>query len=38
MFTETVRSMRARGVCEAMDLDVTPNNINNIRMKLKRLA
>jgi hypothetical protein len=25
-------------VCEAMDLAVAPNNINNVRLKLKRLA
>jgi hypothetical protein len=27
-----------RQVCEAMDLAVAPNNINNVRLKLKRLA
>jgi hypothetical protein len=26
------------GVCEAMDLDPAPNNINNVRLKLKRLT
>jgi hypothetical protein len=25
-------------VCEAMDLAVAPNNINNVRLKPKRLA
>jgi hypothetical protein len=30
--------LRARNVCEAMDLPLTPNNINNIRTKLKRLT
>jgi hypothetical protein len=30
--------LRARQVCEAMDLAVAPNNINNVRLKLKRLA
>ncbi|MGW7081465.1 hypothetical protein [Streptomyces sp. NPDC054866] len=28
----------ARQVCEAMDLPVAPNNINNVRLKLKRLT
>ncbi|MFB8183477.1 hypothetical protein ACFC8N_47530 [Streptomyces sp. NPDC055966] len=30
--------LRARQVCEAMDLEIAPNNINNTRLKLKRLA
>lgn len=30
--------LRARHVCEAMDLTVAPNNINNVRLKLKRLG
>lgn len=30
--------MRARAVCEAMDLEIAPNNINNIRLKLKEPA
>ncbi|WP_229871760.1 hypothetical protein [Streptomyces longisporoflavus] len=30
--------LRARAVCEAMDLAVAPDNINNVRLKLKRLA
>ena len=30
--------LRARGGCEAMDLDPAPNNINNVRLKLKRLT
>ncbi|MGW1606662.1 hypothetical protein [Streptomyces eurythermus] len=30
--------LRARQVCEVMDLEITPNNINNTRLKLKRLA
>ena len=25
-------------MCEAMDLEIAPNNINNTRLKLKRLA
>ncbi|QKW17642.1 hypothetical protein HUT16_02285 [Kitasatospora sp. NA04385] len=31
-------ALRARQVCEAMDLPVAPDNINNVRLKLKRLA
>ncbi len=38
VFAEAGGPLRARGVCEAMDLDLAPNNINNIRMKLKRLT
>lgn len=30
--------LRARGVCEAMDVKIAPNNINNVRLKLKRLT
>jgi hypothetical protein len=30
--------LRARQVCEAMDLPVAPSNINNVRLKHKRLA
>ncbi|MFF7581056.1 hypothetical protein ACFZBE_39840 [Streptomyces sp. NPDC008061] len=30
--------LRARQVCEAMDLEIAPNSINNTRLKLKRLA
>jgi hypothetical protein len=29
---------RARAVCEAMDVEIAPSNINNARLKLKRLA
>lgn len=28
----------ARAVCEAMDVELTPSNINNARLKLKRLV
>ncbi|MEV4038633.1 hypothetical protein [Streptomyces umbrinus] len=28
----------ARQMCEAMDLEITPNSINNTRLKLKRLT
>ena len=30
--------LRARQVCEAMDLQIAPNNVNNARLKLKRLV
>ncbi|WP_225102790.1 hypothetical protein [Streptomyces sp. CoH27] len=38
VFAQADGPLRARGVCEAMDLDPAPNNINNVRMKLKRLT
>jgi len=38
VFAAADHSLRARQVCEAMDLTVAPNNINNIRLKLKRLT
>ncbi|WP_326611282.1 hypothetical protein OIE62_22055 [Streptomyces scopuliridis] len=38
VFTAADHPLRARQVCEAMDLTVAPNNINNIRLKLKRLT
>jgi hypothetical protein len=38
VFAQTDGPLRARGVCEAMDLDPAPNNINNVRLKLKRLT
>jgi hypothetical protein len=38
MFPEADAPLRARNVCEAMDLDLVPNNINNVRIKLKRLT
>ncbi len=38
VFAAANAPMRARAVCEAMDLEIAPNNINNIRLKLKRLA
>ncbi|MDQ1041906.1 hypothetical protein QFZ76_000141 [Streptomyces sp. V4I2] len=38
VFTAADRPLRARQVCEAMDVAVAPNNINNVRLKLKRLA
>ncbi|MBE1597000.1 hypothetical protein [Streptomyces stelliscabiei] len=30
--------LRARQVCEAMDMETAPNNINNTRLELKRLT
>jgi hypothetical protein len=30
--------LRARQACEAMDMEIAPSNINNTRLKLKRLA
>ncbi|MGW0586137.1 hypothetical protein ACWD25_62190 [Streptomyces sp. NPDC002920] len=38
VFAEADAPLRARNVCEAMDLNVAPNNINNVRIKLKRLT
>ncbi len=30
--------LRARQVCEAMDLQIAPNTVNNARLKLKQLV
>ncbi|MGC4987010.1 hypothetical protein ACLQ18_41520 [Streptomyces sp. DT193] len=38
VFTAADHPLRARQVCEAMDLEIAPNNINNTRLKLKRLT
>ncbi|MER5934958.1 hypothetical protein [Streptomyces sp. NPDC002054] len=38
VFAEADAPLRARNVCEAIDLNVAPNNINNVRIKLKRLT
>ncbi|MGW1810833.1 hypothetical protein [Streptomyces sp. NPDC002078] len=38
VFAQADGPLRARGVCEAMNLDPAPNNINNVRLKLKRLT
>ncbi|MFJ4672709.1 hypothetical protein [Kitasatospora purpeofusca] len=38
VFADADAPLRARNVCEAMDLDPIPNNINNVRIKLKRLT
>ncbi|MEU5323953.1 hypothetical protein AB0G67_45595 [Streptomyces sp. NPDC021056] len=38
VFTAADHPLRARQVCEAMDVAVAPNNVNNVRLKLKRPA
>ncbi|MGW0574810.1 hypothetical protein ACWD25_02345 [Streptomyces sp. NPDC002920] len=38
VFTAADHPLRAQQVCEAMNVAVAPNNINNVRLKLKRLA
>ncbi|WP_416983392.1 hypothetical protein [Streptomyces sp. T028] len=38
VFAAADAPLRARTVCEAMDLEIAPNNVNNVRLKLKRLA
>jgi len=38
VFAAADAPLRARQVCEAMDMEITPNNINNTRLKLKRLT
>ncbi|MET9444943.1 hypothetical protein [Streptomyces sp. NPDC006610] len=38
VFAAADAPLRARQVCEAMDLEIAPNNINNTRLKLKRLT
>ncbi|MFC8262309.1 hypothetical protein ACFUNF_33015 [Streptomyces sp. NPDC057291] len=38
VFAAADAPMRARAVCEAMDVELTPSNINNARLKLKRLV
>ncbi|GAA3477724.1 hypothetical protein GCM10018966_022540 [Streptomyces yanii] len=38
VFAATHTPLRARAVCEAMDLEITPSNVNNVRLKLKRLV
>jgi len=38
VFADMDAPLRARNLCEAMDLPLTPNHINNIRTKLKRLT
>ncbi|WP_030732899.1 hypothetical protein [Streptomyces sp. NRRL S-237] len=38
VFATADAPLRARAVCEAMDVEIAPNNINNVRLKLKRLV
>ncbi|MFK0288832.1 hypothetical protein ACIQVL_51480 [Streptomyces sp. NPDC090499] len=38
VFAAADTPLRARQVCEAMDMEIAPNNINNTRLKLKRLT
>ncbi|MFI7363352.1 hypothetical protein ACIBO4_14605 [Streptomyces sp. NPDC050149] len=38
VFATADHPLRTRQVCEAMDLTIAPNNVNNIRLKLKRLT
>lgn len=38
VFATADTPLRARAVCEAMDVEIAPNNVNNVRLKLKRLA
>ncbi|MGW3044172.1 hypothetical protein ACWC9T_29950 [Kitasatospora sp. NPDC001159] len=38
VFAAADAPLRARTVCEAMDMEIAPSDINNVRLKLKRLA
>ena len=38
VFADAGRPMRARDLCQAMDLPIVPKNTENIRIKLKRLV
>jgi hypothetical protein len=38
VFAAADAPLRARAVCEAMDLEIAPSNVNNVRLKLKRLT
>jgi hypothetical protein len=38
VFAAADAPLRARAVCEGMDVEIAPSNINNVRLKLKRLA
>ncbi|PNV31909.1 hypothetical protein C1708_05940 [Streptomyces sp. DH-12] len=38
VFAAADSPLRARQVCEAMDTEIAPNNVNNTRLKLKRLT
>ncbi|MGW4438075.1 hypothetical protein ACWELO_20335 [Streptomyces sp. NPDC004596] len=38
VFATADSPLRERQVCEAMDMEIAPHNINNTRLKLKRLT
>ncbi|MFE2184277.1 hypothetical protein [Streptomyces sp. NPDC059455] len=38
VFAAAGAPLRARAVCGAMDLEIAPSNVNNVRLKLKWLA
>jgi hypothetical protein len=38
VFAAADTPLRARAVCEAMDVEIGPSNINNVRLKLKRAS
>ncbi|MGW8881711.1 hypothetical protein ACWGPC_54475, partial [Streptomyces mirabilis] len=38
VFAAADAPLRARAMCEAMDVEIAPNNINNVRLRLKRLT
>ena len=38
VFAEAARPLRARDLCQSLDLPIVPKNTENIRSKLKRLA
>ncbi|CAM5710164.1 hypothetical protein [Streptomyces griseorubiginosus] len=38
VFAAADAPLRAQAVCEAMDLKIAPSNVNNVRLKLKRLV
>ncbi|MGW5695360.1 hypothetical protein ACWEWX_31840, partial [Streptomyces asiaticus] len=38
VFAAADAPLRARAVCEAMDLEIAPSNVNSVRLKLKRLV
>ncbi|MFJ2217332.1 hypothetical protein ACIQVO_00250 [Streptomyces sp. NPDC101062] len=38
VFTAADAPMQVRAVCEAMDVELKPSDINNARLKLKRLV
>ncbi|EST18480.1 hypothetical protein [Streptomyces roseochromogenus] len=38
VFAAADAPLRARAVCEAMDLEIALSDVNNVRLKIKRLA